>query len=191
MKDSTGPAAHDDPAGAGAALATMTSLRSLGPITTLAIAHVSAAGAAERAARPYGSVYYSNIARSCWEVRRTAEDTDDDLLLALFHRKVNHGKLHPPLSLRLHFGPDSITAHPSTLAEAPDLMARATNRQRIKVILSTGKLTTEEIAEALDNAPVASVRKTLERMRDKYREVVNLPTMKSSDPLVWGLAARG
>jgi AAA domain len=185
--DSTGPAAHDDPASAGAALATMTSLRSLGPITTLAVAHVSAAGADQRAARPYGSVYYANIARSCWEVRRTSEDTDDDLLLALYHRKVNHGRLRAPLSLRVHFAADRITLHPSTLADAPDLMARATYRQRIKAMLATGKLTTEELAEALDNAPVTTIRKTLERMRDKYHEVVSLPTAKPSDPLLWGL----
>ena len=180
--DSTGPAAHDDPAGAGAALATMTSLRSLGEVTTLALAHVSAAGADQRVARPYGSVYYSNEARMTWELRR-AEEEPDDLVVALFNQKMNAGRKHPPLAFRFTFTPDTIRVSTSPLADSPDLMNRTTVRQRLRTMLATGALTAEELAEATGEGE-ATIRKTLARMV-KAEEAVQLP----GTPLRWGRRA--
>ena len=190
--DSLALASGAEPESADAAVRSLHTLRTVGPtVTRVVIAHVNKAMADQRGpARPFGSVFVQNIARSTWEVRRTAEDTGDDLVLGLYHRKVNRGRLHAPISLRAHFDTDRITLHAGTLTDAPDLLGRATTRQRIKVMLATGALTTDELADALDGAPLATVRRTLERMRDRYHEVINLPTSHPSDPLRWGLAAR-
>jgi 5S rRNA maturation endonuclease (ribonuclease M5) len=190
--DSLALASGAEPESADAAVRSLNTLRTVGPTVTRAVvAHVNKAMADQRGpSRPFGSVFVQNIARSTWEVRRTAEDMGDDLVLGLYHRKVNRGRLHSPLSLRAHFDADRITLHAGTLADAPDLLDRATTRQRIRVMLATGALTTDELAEALHPAPAKTVRRTLERMRDRYREVVNLPVQKPSDPLRWGLATR-
>jgi hypothetical protein len=187
--DSLALASGHEPESADAAVRSLNTLRTLGPsVTKAVIAHVNKLMADQRgAARPFGSVFVQNIPRSTWEIRRTSEDTGDDLLMGLYHRKVNRGRLLPAKSLRFHFAPDRITLRAGTLADAPDLLGRATIRQRIKVMLATGKLSTEELAEALSEK-TTTTRKTLERMRDSYHEIVNLPSAKQG-VLIWGLAA--
>jgi AAA domain len=184
--DSLAPASGAEPEGADSAVRTMAALRSLSPASRVVIAHVSKAAAEGHvASRPFGSVFVQNLARSVWEARRSDDDSGKDLLLALYHHKVNSGAKHRPIALRFAFEPDRVTLHSADLAEAPDLMARATVGQRIKAALSTSPLTTEEIAAHLD-AKVPTVRKTLERMR-KDGGLMNLP---GTEPLKWALPSR-
>jgi hypothetical protein len=182
--DSVGPAATAEPESAEAALGTMTALRSFGLVTTLALAHVSKASVDQRAAAPYGSVFYKNEARMTWELRR-AEEEPEDLVVALYNRKVNAGRPQPPLGFRFAFTPDAIRVSAAALDEAPDLLARASLSKRISVALAPGALTVAELAEHLE-ASEASVRRTLERSRGKL--AVPLPDTK---PAKWGLAHRG
>lgn len=187
--DSLALASGPEPESADAAVRSLNTLRTLGPgVTKAVVSHVNKLQADQRAgrARPFGSVFVQNIARSTWEVRRTAEDTGDDLVMALYNAKTNRGRLHAPLALRAHFAPDAITLHPGTLADAPDLMARAPLSQQIRAALATGAKTIPALAAELD-AKEDTIDKTLRRLRDRG-VTVQLPGDKP--PYPWGLAQR-
>jgi hypothetical protein len=178
--DSLAPACGPEPEGADAVTRTFNARRSLGPnVTRLVIAHVSKAGAEQRGpAKPYGSAFVWNLARSVWELRR-GEDDSDGLVMAAYHRKANRGKLHPPIGLRFTFAPDSVALASTDLADSPDLLARGSVPQRIRTVLRPGALTTAEIAEAI-GAPEDTVSRNLRRMTG----VLRLPDTK---PAKWGL----
>jgi hypothetical protein len=164
----------------------MNALRSLSPASRLVVAHVSKAAAEGFGpARPFGSVFIRNLARSVWEARPSEDTAGDDLLVALYHQKANGARKHPPIPLRLTFASDRVALHAADLADAPDLLARATVAQRITSAVATSPLTTEEIAEHLA-VKVSTARKTLERMR-KAGRLVNTP---GTDPQKWALASR-
>lgn len=184
--DSLAPAAGPEPEGADAANRTMNALRSLGIVTRLVIAHMTHVSAQQRAgaARPFGSVFYWNLARSVWDLRRSEEEAGDDLVVGLYHRKVNRGRLHPPIGLRFAFGPDAITLHRADLGEAPDLLARASLPQRIRAVLAGGRITTEAVIEALD-APEDTVRRTLRRLAGKGYVL----RLEVEGRVFWGLPA--
>ena len=181
--DSLAPACGSEPEGADAAVRTMTALRALGPASRLVVAHVSKAAAdGQGPARPFGSVFIQNLARSVWEVRRSDEDEGDDLLLGLYHRKVNTGRRHRPLALRLHFTGAGITLHEADLSERADLATRLPLRQRVtRRLEQVPGLTAAELAEALDEDE-ASVLRTLGRLVE--RGIVR--KVNETKPFRWG-----
>lgn len=186
--DSAGPAAGSEPESADSAIRLMNTLRSVGAVTRMMVAHLTKVAADQRGpARPIGSVYYQNIARSVWELRRSAEDTDDDLVIGLYHRKVNRGRLHAPLSLRFHFEPDRITMHSADLAEAPDLLARTSLPHRIRAILASGAQPTQAVVEGLDAAE-ATVTRTLRRLAVK-NQIIRIGPTPAGGQVLWGLPA--
>jgi hypothetical protein len=91
--DSLAPAAGVEPESADSTIRAMNALRSFTGTTRLVLAHVSKAAAdqASGAARPYGSVFVRNLARSAWELRRAEEAGGDELLVAAYHRKDRRG----------------------------------------------------------------------------------------------------
>jgi hypothetical protein len=186
--DSQAPASGLDPEGANAAVAFHTALRSLGSdVTRLVTAHINAQAVAQTrgAARPFGSVFNMNLPRSVWELRRSNED-GDDLQVALYHRKVNRGRLHSVIALTLAFEPDRLTIRAGKLAESPDLRARAPLTAQITTALSNGAKSISALATELD-AKEDSVKKTVSRLRDRGA-VVQIPGDKP--PQLWGLAKR-
>jgi hypothetical protein len=184
--DSLGPASGSEPEGADAAVRTLTALRSLSPASRLVIAHVSRATAeATGPGRPFGSVFVQNLARSVWEMRRSDEDDGDEALIALYHRKVNSGRKHRPIALRLAFAPEAIALHAAEVTDRPDLLARLPLPQRIVKLVATGPRTARELAEALD-AEEGSVLKALVRLEER-KDVARLNDAK---PYRWGLAIR-
>ncbi len=186
--DSVAPAAGPEPEGADAANRTMNALRSFGnDVTRLVIAHMTHLSAQQKAggARPFGSVFYWNLARSVWELRRSDDDGGDDLVVGLYHRKANRGRLHPPIGLRFAFGPDAIILHRADLGEAPDLLARASLPQRIRTVLVSGAQPAEVITAALEGASEDTVRRTLRRLAGRGQVL----RLEDNGQVRWGLPA--
>lgn len=180
--DSLGPACGAEPESADAAIRTLNALRSFAPATRLVIAHVSKADIARNGpSRPYGSVYVQNLARSVWEIRRS-DDESKDLVLGLFHRKCNTGRLSAPIGLRFEFGEDGIRLLPSDIGEQPDLLAKTSLTFQIQKTLTAGGRTVDEIAKTLDANP-DTVRRTLNRLKEA-RKVVSLDNGRGGR---WGL----
>ena len=184
--DSLAPASGPEPEGADAAVRTFTALRSLSPASRLVVAHVSKATADSPApGRPFGSVFIENLARSVWEVRRSDDETGDDLLLGLYHRKVNSGRKHRPLALRLTFGPSAVTLHAADLTEAPDLLDRTSLVHRLRTALTRGPQPVEALAETL-GMPEDTIRRTLNRYRSKGL----FAPVPDTKPQAWALGVR-
>ena len=189
--DSLAPACGAEPEGADAVIRAMNALRSLGAgVTRLVIAHVSHASATSQApARPYGSVFVQNLARSTWELRASDENTSvDELVVGLYHRKVNRGRKHPPIGLRYTFGDHAITLERADLTESSDLMARTSVANRIRAALAGGAMSTKLLMETTGAANEDTITRTCRRMSD----VVNLdatPPGAPARPARWGLKA--
>lgn len=187
--DSGAPACGTDPETADAAIRIMNALRSF-PTTNLILAHVNQLTAAQRqgVGRPFGSVFNWNLARSLWEIRASDErPNESELSLALFHRKVNRGRLHPPIGLCFTFAPDRVTLGRTDLAQAPDLLARTTLAQRICITLASGAMTAETLAGAID-AKIDSVSRTLRRLA-KAGKVLRLDPTVPGGSNRWGMPA--
>lgn len=187
--DSLAPACGPEPEGADALVRTYNAIRSFGNVTTLVIAHMSKMAADQRngAARPFGSVFVWNLARSVWELRRSGDTTTADLVVALYHRKVNHGRVHEPLGLRFTFGANAVTMAGDSIQDAPDLLKRMSVAEGIRSVLKEGGMTTEEIAEALDQDE-DTVGRTLRRLAGaKVPSVIKLQADIRTGRARWGL----
>ena len=180
--DSLAPACGAEPEGSDAAIRTMNVLRSFGSTSRLVLAHVSKAGAEQRsgATRPFGSVFVQNLARSVWELRRGGETTED-LVMALYHRKTNAGRLYAPFALRFRFTPEAVTIQSGDLTQEPDLALRTSVRYRLEAALLTGQRTTEALMDAT-GASKDTVARTLRRLRADGRVTLVGPDS-------WGLTA--
>src|SRR5262249_16300941 len=132
---------------------TMAAIRSLSA-PCLVIAHVSKMMADQRTpTRPFGSVFTWNLSRSCWELKRSEDSGEGELLLGLYHRKVNEGRNRRPFTLRFRFTAaddeaTSVSVEAAPLSAGEDLVKRLPLRERILNVLAPGRMTTEEIAEA-------------------------------------------
>jgi len=185
--DSYGPACGGEPETADSAIRLMNALRSLAPATRLVIAHMSRVHAEQRSgpARPFGSVFVQNLARSVWEVRRPDEDAEGDVVpLGLYHRKANQGRRGAPIGLRVVFQDGTIRLESQNLADEPELAARASLSFRLLQALREGSRTVDELAEATD-APENQVRARLSAM-NKRGKVIQLDEARGRRG-VWGL----
>jgi hypothetical protein len=184
--DSLAPASGPEPESADAAIRTHNAIRSLGTLSSLCLAHLSKAAADQRGpARPFGSVFIQNLARSVWEMRRDGES--EDLLAGLYHRKVNRGRLCSPLALRFHFTEQAVSLTRADIQEAPELAARTTVGQQVLAALRPGAKTIPRLAEELDLGH-DTVRRTLQRLaqRDKVVRLSEGHGGKGQE-IPWGL----
>jgi hypothetical protein len=182
--DSLAPACGAEPEGADAAIRAMNAMRSFGAaVTRLVIAHVSKAGAEQRSgpAKPFGSVFVQNLARSVWEIRKAEDDGGDDLVLGFYHRKVNRGRLFPPFGLRLEFRGASTVLNGHDVGQQPDLMARASLAFRIQKTLAGGARSVPDLMDETGKSK-DTITRTLRRLRGSGK-VIDLADAK------WGLKA--
>jgi hypothetical protein len=155
-------AADGPPEAAEVAAGYFRALRSLGP-GSLSIAHTTKA--ADGDAKPFGSTFWHNGARSTWYVRRSAETAENQIAIGLFNRKANTGPLSRPIGYSITFG-ERTEFERVDLADVADLAARMTVRQRMLRLLGSGSLTMAEIAGELDQ-PVDTIVKTVKRGEGK------------------------
>lgn len=148
--------------------------------TVLAIDHVTGADAKTDTSvyKPYGSIYKVNLARSTWELKGTVPD-EGDAHLALFNRKVNVGKLSPPVGVLVHHGEDEVTFKREHITDA-GLATGMPHGLRIANVLAGGAMAVPDIADELGISE-AIVRVTLGRGR-------NTKFVKTPEG-TWGLLA--
>jgi len=154
-------------------------LRTLPDVTTLIIAHNSKDQ--DRKKSVYGSIFFSNLARSVWEVKKSQEVGDDIMEVSLTHRKANR-RLELPIGLSYSFD----EAINTTTVKTIDLATTSLSDQlplsfQIKDLLRSGSQTVADIAEIL-SVTTSTARGTLNRMLKK--EIV--VRLKDGE---WGLQA--
>ncbi len=114
----------------------------MGRVTTLLIDHVSGEGkeTKNRSRRIYGSVFKENWARNCWELRKDQRPGESMMQLALYHTKVNRGKLHEPISFTLDFTEDGIVQFRSAnVSDSQELSAPLTGPDQVIALLKANE----------------------------------------------------
>lgn len=157
--DSVAVGCDGPPEAAEAAAAYFRAVRQL-RVGALLVAHVTKSEEGDK--RPFGSAFWSNLARSTWFAKRSEADGDAGrMTVALFHRKTNVGPLLPARGLRVTFG-DRVTIEPTDLAEHHDFAAKLPTWQRMVAALKAGPLTLPELATAVE-AKLDTVIKVVKR----------------------------
>jgi len=140
-------------------------LRSIG-CTSLLIDHVRGdeLGNSKVSAKPYGSVYKVNLARSIFELRREDQPSYPEATQVLLrHTKVNSGPKLKPQGLRIIHGETSILFERCVI-DAPDLEQHAgTTVDRMRRLLGrSGELDESDLAETL-GVSRSAIRQTMTR----------------------------
>jgi len=145
--DSLGPAVRGNLNDPEPAIKYHEALRKLG-ITSLTLAHNSKDPLTKRRTI-FGSVFFTNLARSVWECKAEQEPGEDEAIISLTHKKANLSKLHPALGYRFTFTDNSITIAKADL-KGTGLSGELPLKVRIKDLLRQGSMTLDQIAEALE-----------------------------------------
>lgn len=123
------------------------SLRSLGSnITTISLAHTSK-DRESKIKTILGSVLFEAGFRSVWEIR--ANEGDDSLDIALFHRKANLSKKFQDIGLRINYLKEGSTIEWLNPKSVPEFVERMSVNQQILSALKYGKVSTSELVEQL------------------------------------------
>jgi len=173
--DSIGGACGGEPESAEVVLRFFTALRSL-KITPLCVDHIAKVGVS---GTPFGSIYKYNASRNLWEMRKNQEPGEDFIEIGLIHRKINVGKLLPPIGYRFDFFDTSIKVKEIKPSQIPEIAKDMPLKFQIKELLAAeGALTVGQIAEELETTQ-ASVRVVLNR--GKGKDFIKV------DGLSWGI----
>jgi hypothetical protein len=167
--DSLGPAARGNLNDPEPAIRYHEALRRLG-ITSLTLAHNSK-DPLTRKRTIFGSVFFTNLARSVWECKAEQETGENEAIISVKHTKANLSRLHPPLGYRFTFTDNSIAIAKTDLKDT-GLSGELPVRWRIKDALRERAMTIQELAERLGTSP-DTVGRTVRRMRSKT-EVMKL-----------------
>jgi len=127
----------------------------------------------------FGSVFFTNLARSVWECKAEQEAGEDEAVISLRQMKANLSRLHSPLGYRFTFTDNSISVVKADLRDT-GLSGELPLALRIKDLLRAGAMPVKEIAEALE-ANEGSVKTIVNRLAKKG------VTVKVGDS--WGLIA--
>jgi hypothetical protein len=139
-------------------------LRELDGATKLVVSHINAAEAREGSiARPFGSTYTWNLARSLWFIRRAGAEEADYSKIALSHTKINEGKLFKAIGYRYDFLPDKTLLTRIDPEQDYEISDHLPLSSRISGVLRDGAMTLKELAEELNEKP-DSIKKALYRM---------------------------
>lgn len=165
----------------GPATSFYTALRQL-DVTSLILAHNSKDREA-KARSIIGHQTFTAQARNIWEVRKVQETGEDEIDLALFHRKAPpFSRMASPIGTHVTFTPETmfLKAQPATTVR--EFVADMGLKVQITDALTDGAMTTKELADAL-NANQGSVKTILNRLKSS-NAVYHLPDNR------WGLAQR-
>lgn len=162
--------------------------------TPFVLGHVSKAtadGKSSDRGRMYGSVFFENLSRACWEVRSDTET--NPVTIGFFHRKANMGPKSKPFAVTLCFDDvaHSATFRHGDINDSAKVAEHAPLSLRIAAELRRGARTTAELAEELDVKP-GTMRATLSRAL-RAGVVVQLPSGSGQggrgNSAAWGLPA--
>lgn len=157
------------------------SLRQL-RIGSLNLAHPPKQYDDAREAMIFGSVFFTNGARSVWFIDKAKENPDGEIRFGLYHRKNNVGALLQPKGFKLVFRGDRTLVEAINLKDVEELAAGYPLLDRIKELLVQGPLTLKGIAEEL-NATVPIVKSTLARHRSQFIRMGNkVGVANAADP---------
>ncbi len=135
-------------------------------VTSFIIHHTSKQSLGSKT--PFGSTYFSNLARSVWELTKSQEVGSNQLNLLLSHYKSNDDTKHLPIGVKVEFDKTEGKTvfskfDPEKTSEFDSKLPAA---KRIAKLLRGGPLTIKEISEEL-SIPYPQVKSRLNEMQGK------------------------
>jgi hypothetical protein len=120
----------------------------------------------------FGSVYFSNLCRASWAVKKQPAGADPNVVaVGLFPQKQNDGERQRPVGLEFSFSPERIKVRSVDLATVDGLADSLPLAQRMAALLKREPMTLATIAEQL-GAKVDSVTKAAKRA-DTFKKVLS------------------
>jgi len=136
-------------------------LRSLN-CTSLVIGHTPKPQEDDKERMLYGSVFFHNLSRVAWEVRREGQ------AIGLYQRKNNLGPRHDPLGFRFRIDEHQCLISATDLHEEPTLATGLPLQERLAGALKKeGKQTVQDLAHLLD-VKQPTVRTMLNRYKNRF-----------------------
>ena len=115
----------------------------------------------------FGTGYFTNIARSVWELRSQSDPDAGITAMALFHKKSNFSRLERPRGIEIRFAEEGVCFRPTGIENIPVAADGAPLPILIKNLLAElGSAKAVDIAKELGASPEV-VRVTLCGMRDR------------------------
>ncbi len=179
--DSVALACDGPPEAAEVASRFFQALRELGT-GSLLVAHVNRSGDTDR---PFGSAFWSNMARLTWYAKRESAIGSSRVTVGLFCKKSNTGPLAAPLGFDIDWAGDRITVSRTDVGDIPDIAQHVPVRYRIEAEVSKGARTITELSASL-GIPVDTIKKTL----DRHEGRVFVRTPGADGVYRWGRVAR-
>lgn len=181
--DSLGPAAGGNINDSEPAIKLFSALRQLPDVTTLIIAHNSK-DPLNKTKSVFGSVFFTNLARSVWEIKKDQDEDSPNMTLVLKHKKFNRQR-QLPIGLKFTFnnGNGCITTSRVDLADT-ELSSELPMYKQIESLLLSGSMTKTDIARTLGKT-VADITPTLYKKRDGKGMFINL-----DGGTTWGVMAK-
>jgi len=133
-----------------------------------------AAARPDHTVTPFGSVFFSNLCRMSWSVRKQPGVTPNQATVGLFPAKQNGGERVHPVGLTFDFMPNRIQVQRSDMTTVEGLAERLPIRTRIEAALKRGPMTYAALADELGQK-VDSIQKAVKRNSDKFTVVSGQP----------------
>jgi len=180
--DSIAAACGGEPERADVALRLCNAVRSL-DTTALLIGHQTKGN--DDSGKPFGSVFWTNEARSTMEIKRQQDAGQDTMNLGLYHRKINDGRLEKPMGISVSFSEDAIRFNTQSIVDVPELASQLPAWQVIQQYLrESGPSSVEDIASATDRK-ANTIHKVFSDRKELFVEIQNLDGTQK----LWGLAS--
>jgi len=152
-------------------------------VASIGITHLSKENDRSKGGKPYGSVYYWNLARDIWRLRQDQVEGDSTADIGLFHEKSNRGGKRKPLGWSVTFGEDAITFVRADVAKMAEVGKQTSATDQILELLRGGGMHIQDIYDDLPHIKQTTVRQALFRK-------TNTPRFQSLGNERWGLATR-
>lgn len=128
----------------------------------------------------YGAGIYEYYSRSIWECRKAQTQGENEMHIALHHRKANEDMLHRPYAFHIYFNESKTTVTQERAQDIPEFQQDMPIKPRMLEELGHGSLTAKELAENIDVSG-SLVSKYLTQMKAE-KKVVKLANNR------WGKA---
>jgi len=119
---------------------------------------------------PFGSVFFSNLCRMTWQVKKQAGVSEDLVTVGLMPEKQNDGARVAPVGFEFDFSPDRISVRNVDLATVDGLAEKLPLATRMAHALKRGPMTLALLAEELA-AKVGSIDKAARRGQQLFTRV--------------------
>lgn len=130
---------------------------------------------------PIGCIYWENIPRITWELRRDQQD-EETLTIGLYNRKINDAFPHRPVGLRYIFADRGILVESVRVEDKYD--EERTQEEMVLELLAGGAKTVKEVARYLEMNPTQA-RVILNRLKHKKK----VTSFRKENQYFWGLLA--